>query len=216
MRRRGSREDYWRHAVLTAGRPGGASRSRRHIRRLDLEVCKIDVLARGRGVVAQDGREASLGPGAPGGRRGPRARRRPAGRGPRRPARPRSAPRWPGRRLHRQVGPVDGRPQGGVRRSTSGGPPAGWPGSGRSRRRPGSYTSTSRDDRRCRRRCRAGPGGLSRACVPDLARRCTVALRWRPLGCATIGPVMTLRRPANERTWREDTCVARSRCSALP
>src|SRR4029453_4961462 len=29
----------------------------------DLEVCKIDVLARGRGVVAQDGREASLGPG---------------------------------------------------------------------------------------------------------------------------------------------------------
>jgi AraC-like DNA-binding protein len=52
-----------RVAELTAGRPGGASRSRRHIRRLDLEVCKIDVLARGRGVVTQDGPEASLGPG---------------------------------------------------------------------------------------------------------------------------------------------------------
>jgi len=52
----GSREDYRRHAVLTAGRSGGASRSRQHIRRLDLEVCEIDVLARGRAVVAQDGR----------------------------------------------------------------------------------------------------------------------------------------------------------------
>jgi AraC-like DNA-binding protein len=52
-----------RVAELTAVRPGGADRTRGHIRRLDLDVCKIDVLAQGRGVVAQDGREASLGPG---------------------------------------------------------------------------------------------------------------------------------------------------------
>jgi AraC-like DNA-binding protein len=48
---------------LSTGRPGGASRNRRHIRRSDLDVCKVDVLARGRGVVQQDGREAELGPG---------------------------------------------------------------------------------------------------------------------------------------------------------
>ena len=52
-----------RVAELTAVQPGGADRTSRHIRRLDLDVCKIDVLAQGRGVVAQDGREASLGPG---------------------------------------------------------------------------------------------------------------------------------------------------------
>jgi AraC-like DNA-binding protein len=52
-----------RVAELTAGRPGGASRGRQQIRRLDLEVCKVDVLARGRGAVAQGGREASLRPG---------------------------------------------------------------------------------------------------------------------------------------------------------
>ena len=48
---------------LSTGRPGGASRTGRHIRRSDLDVCKVDVLARGRGVVQQDGREAELGPG---------------------------------------------------------------------------------------------------------------------------------------------------------
>jgi AraC-like DNA-binding protein len=52
-----------RVAELTAGRSGGASRTARHIRRSDLDVCKVDVLARGHGVVAQDGREAPLGPG---------------------------------------------------------------------------------------------------------------------------------------------------------
>jgi hypothetical protein len=52
-----------RVAELTAGRPGGASRTARHVRRLDLEVCKVDLLVSGRGVVAQDGREAALGPG---------------------------------------------------------------------------------------------------------------------------------------------------------
>jgi AraC-like DNA-binding protein len=52
-----------RVAELTAGKPGGASRTARQVRRLDLEVCKVDLLVRGRGVVAQDGREAVLGPG---------------------------------------------------------------------------------------------------------------------------------------------------------
>ena len=52
-----------RVAELTTGLSGGADRTRGHIRRSDLDVCKIDVLAQGRGVVAQDGREASLGPG---------------------------------------------------------------------------------------------------------------------------------------------------------
>jgi AraC-like DNA-binding protein len=52
-----------RVAELTTGVAGGADRTSRHIRRSDLDVCKIDVLAEGRGVVAQDGREASLGPG---------------------------------------------------------------------------------------------------------------------------------------------------------
>jgi AraC-like DNA-binding protein len=52
-----------RVAELTTGSSGGADRTSRHIRRSDLDVCKIDVLAQGRGVVAQDGREASLGPG---------------------------------------------------------------------------------------------------------------------------------------------------------
>jgi AraC-like DNA-binding protein len=48
---------------LSTGRPGGASRTRRHIRRSDPDVCKVDVLARGRGIIQQDGREAELGPG---------------------------------------------------------------------------------------------------------------------------------------------------------
>ena len=49
-------------AELTAGR-GGASRTARQVRRLDLEVGKVDLLVRGRGVVAQDGQEAVLAPG---------------------------------------------------------------------------------------------------------------------------------------------------------
>jgi AraC-like DNA-binding protein len=50
-------------AELTTGRSGGADRTRKHIRRADLDVCKVDVLVRGRGVVEQDGRQAALGPG---------------------------------------------------------------------------------------------------------------------------------------------------------
>jgi AraC-like DNA-binding protein len=52
-----------RVAELTAGQPGGAIRTAGHVRRADLELCKVDVLASGHGVVAQDGREAVLGPG---------------------------------------------------------------------------------------------------------------------------------------------------------
>jgi AraC-like DNA-binding protein len=39
---------------------GGAARTVRHIRRSDPDLCKIDVLARGRGVIQQGGREAEL------------------------------------------------------------------------------------------------------------------------------------------------------------
>src|SRR4051812_4375053 len=42
---------------------GGARRTTRHIRRSDPELCKIDVLARGHGVIEQGGREAELRPG---------------------------------------------------------------------------------------------------------------------------------------------------------
>jgi AraC-like DNA-binding protein len=42
---------------------GGARRTTRHIRRSDPELCKIDVLARGSGVIEQGGREAELRPG---------------------------------------------------------------------------------------------------------------------------------------------------------
>jgi AraC-binding-like domain len=52
-----------RVAELTTGVAGGADRTRGHIRRSDLDLCKVDVLAEGRRVIAQDGREASLGPG---------------------------------------------------------------------------------------------------------------------------------------------------------
>jgi AraC-like DNA-binding protein len=48
---------------LTIARPGGATRTGGHVRRSNLDVCKIDVLASGRGVVRQDGREADLRPG---------------------------------------------------------------------------------------------------------------------------------------------------------
>jgi hypothetical protein len=52
-----------RLAELRSHRPGGAQRSRRHIRRSDLDVSKIDVLASGHGIVEQDGRQAHLWPG---------------------------------------------------------------------------------------------------------------------------------------------------------
>jgi AraC-like DNA-binding protein len=86
-----AREDYWRHVLgetlgplepvdvpdrvrvgdlgavrvgeLSQRRPGGARRTARHLRGVDRELCKVDVLSRGRGVVAQDGREAALAPG---------------------------------------------------------------------------------------------------------------------------------------------------------
>jgi AraC-like DNA-binding protein len=48
---------------LSTGNPGGAHRTWRHIRRSDLDVCKIDVVAHGRSVVEQDGRVACLDPG---------------------------------------------------------------------------------------------------------------------------------------------------------
>lgn len=52
-----------RVAQLSTPTAGGANRTPKHIRRSDLEVCTIDVLVRGRGVVEQDGRQAVLGPG---------------------------------------------------------------------------------------------------------------------------------------------------------
>jgi AraC-like DNA-binding protein len=42
---------------------GGARRTIRHIRRSDPELCKVDVIARGHGVIEQGGREAALRPG---------------------------------------------------------------------------------------------------------------------------------------------------------
>ena len=86
-----SREESWRHvlgetvgALETQGIPdrfvageigalrigelstsedGGGKRTSAHIRSSDPDVCKIDVLASGRGVVEQGGREAALRPG---------------------------------------------------------------------------------------------------------------------------------------------------------
>jgi AraC-like DNA-binding protein len=86
-----SRAEYWRHVLGEAivpleplGLPdrvvagnvgsiavgelshrgdGGAKRTTAHIRRCDAELCKVDVIARGRGVIEQGGREARLGPG---------------------------------------------------------------------------------------------------------------------------------------------------------
>jgi AraC-like DNA-binding protein len=48
---------------LSQREPGGARRTARHARLAGEELYKVDVLARGRGVVEQGGREASLGPG---------------------------------------------------------------------------------------------------------------------------------------------------------
>lgn len=49
-----------RVAELSASRPGGARRTARHVRAADLDLCKIDVLAGGRGIIEQDGRQADL------------------------------------------------------------------------------------------------------------------------------------------------------------
>jgi AraC-like DNA-binding protein len=48
---------------LSASRPGGADRRRRHIQMMDADLCKVDVVARGEVVVDQDGRQARLHPG---------------------------------------------------------------------------------------------------------------------------------------------------------
>jgi AraC-like DNA-binding protein len=48
---------------LSGGMPGVASLKASHLRRSDPDLCKIDVLARGHGVVDQDGRQAVLKPG---------------------------------------------------------------------------------------------------------------------------------------------------------
>jgi AraC-like DNA-binding protein len=52
-----------RVGVLSSAQPGGASRAARHIRGSDPDLCKVDILVQGHGVVAQDGREAALRPG---------------------------------------------------------------------------------------------------------------------------------------------------------
>jgi AraC-like DNA-binding protein len=52
-----------RVGVLDAARPGGASRRSRHLRTSDPDLCKIDIVAAGHGVVEQDGRESHLRPG---------------------------------------------------------------------------------------------------------------------------------------------------------
>jgi AraC-like DNA-binding protein len=86
-----ARTDYWRHALgetlgpiepvgvpdrlrvgaagavrvgeLSSSTPGGARRTARHARALDRQLCKVDVIADGHGVIEQDGRQAQLGPG---------------------------------------------------------------------------------------------------------------------------------------------------------
>jgi AraC-like DNA-binding protein len=88
--RSASREEYWRHVLgealvpleplglpdrVTVGEvgavgvgelshrgQGGARRSAGHIRRSDPELCKVDVIASGHGVIEQGGREARLRP----------------------------------------------------------------------------------------------------------------------------------------------------------
>jgi AraC-like DNA-binding protein len=49
-----------RIGALWTGHAGGADRTSRHLRTSDPDVCKIDILVGGSGVVAQDGREAQL------------------------------------------------------------------------------------------------------------------------------------------------------------
>ena len=45
---------------LSASRPGGADRTRRHIRAMDADLCKVDVVAGGEVLLEQDGRQARL------------------------------------------------------------------------------------------------------------------------------------------------------------
>jgi AraC-like DNA-binding protein len=45
---------------LSASRPGGADRRRRHLQAMDADLCKVDVVAQGEVVVEQDGRQARL------------------------------------------------------------------------------------------------------------------------------------------------------------
>jgi AraC-like DNA-binding protein len=52
-----------RIGTLSAHRAGRAAWTPRHIRQSSSDICKIDVLASGRCIVAQDGREAQLRPG---------------------------------------------------------------------------------------------------------------------------------------------------------
>jgi AraC-binding-like domain len=49
-----------RVAELSASKPGGADRTRRHVRVLDADLCKVDVVAQGEVVVEQDGRQVRL------------------------------------------------------------------------------------------------------------------------------------------------------------
>jgi AraC-like DNA-binding protein len=48
---------------LSASRPGGADRRRRHIQAMDADLCKVDVVDQGEVVIEQDGRQARLRPG---------------------------------------------------------------------------------------------------------------------------------------------------------
>jgi AraC-like DNA-binding protein len=52
-----------RVAELAQVDSGGAERTARHVRQSDSDLCKVDVLVEGRGVIEQDGRRAVLEPG---------------------------------------------------------------------------------------------------------------------------------------------------------
>jgi AraC-like DNA-binding protein len=52
-----------RIGTLSARRAGGGAWTTRHIRQSNPDICKIDIVAAGRVIVAQDGREARLRPG---------------------------------------------------------------------------------------------------------------------------------------------------------
>jgi AraC-like DNA-binding protein len=45
---------------LSASKPGGADRTRRHIQAMDADICKVDVVAQGEVVIEQVGRQARL------------------------------------------------------------------------------------------------------------------------------------------------------------
>jgi AraC-like DNA-binding protein len=48
---------------LSASKPGGADRTRRHTRLMEADICKVDVVAEGEAVIEQLGRQARLRPG---------------------------------------------------------------------------------------------------------------------------------------------------------